>query len=361
MTARFIQPILLTEILAALIIAIPVTGLPGQQLGQTDKPRLQDISAIAQPTGGASKIATQQNDETKKSPQDDEPAKGLTYSNPVRTKWKVTANIVGSSAPTQNMFISIPVPNTWPEQSVAPVVEDIPPEIGNVKYRELNSRVKQLIVSIPTIEARQKIQISMTFLVSTNQVNPPEDPTVFLRPKTNHRAGKPYLGVGPQLNFKDSKLRKEVKSITANKDNLWAEVEAIFDWVRENIEDDNQKPRDLISVYRKKTGCNEDKVRMFVGMCRAHKIPARMVWVEGTQYAEFMLVDSQANPHWFPCTVGGVREFGSISEPRVVLQKGDSIRVPEKEGRQKFVAEFAMCRGRAKPSVKFSRQLLPAE
>jgi hypothetical protein len=201
----------------------------------------------------------------------------------------------------------------------------------------------------------------MTYLISTSQINGPEDPSVFLRPKTNHREGKDYLGLSPQISFKDSKLRKQVKEITADKDNIWAEVEAIFDWVRDNIEDDNLEPRDSLAVFRDKTGCNEDKVRLFVGMCRAHKIPARMVWVEGTQHAEFMLVDAEANAHWFPCKVGGVREFGSISEPRIVLQKGDSIRVPEKDGRQKFVAEFAVCKGTSKPSVKFFRQLLPAE
>lgn len=286
---------------------------------------------------------------------------GPTYSDPVRTKWKVTTRIVGRSGPAHSMFISIPVPNTWPEQSVAPVEEDIPPEIGNVKYRDLNSNVRQLIVSIPKVNARQELNISMTFLISTSQVNPPKDPTVFERPKTSHRDGKSYLGVSPQLNFKNSKLRAQVKEIAKDQDNIWGEVEAIYDWVRDNIEDDTEEPRDIISVFRNKTGCNEDKVRLFVGMCRAHKIPARVVWVEGTQYAEFMLVDSDRNAFWFPCMVGGIREFGSISEPRIILQKGDSIRVPEKEGRQKFVAEFATCKGKSKPSVKFARQLLPAD
>ncbi len=345
--------------LMALFNVNPSNLLQGQQVDDPKPSSLPKDQQDAQADRESSEAA--QPDSKRDDRSGGQPAQGLTYANPVRTKWKVTTKIRGSSRPAQNMFISIPVPNDWPEQSVAPAEEDIPPEIGNVKYRDLNSNVRQLLVLIPKVKASEEITISMTFLVATCQITAPPDPSVFLRPKTSHREGKEYLGISPLMNFRDSKLRKMVKEVTADKENLWSEVEAIFDWVRDNVEDDNEEPRELVDVFRNQTGCNEDKVRLFVGMCRAHKIPARMVWVEGTQYAEFMLVDSEANAHWFPCTVGGIREFGSISEPRIVLQKGDSIRVPEKEGRQKFVAEFATCQGTAKPAVKFYRQLLPAD
>lgn len=288
-------------------------------------------------------------------------AQGVTYSNPVSTKWKMIAKIRGGAGSAKNMLVTMPLPTNWPEQSVAIAEEDIPTTIGKVGYRDLNSGVKQLIASIPNIRPREEITISMTFIVSTSQINPPVDTSVFVRPKTSHRGGRLYLGVSPQINSRDSKLRKQVKQIVANKSGIWTEIEAIYDWVRDNIEDIAAEPQDVVTVFRAKAGCNEDKVGLFVAMCRAHKIPARMVWVQGTQYAEFMLLDSQANPHWFPCSVGGVREFGSMSEPRIILQKGDSIRVPEKESRQKFVGEFATCQGSSKPSVKFQRQVLSVD
>ena len=283
---------------------------------------------------------------------------GVTFSNPVTTKWKVTAKIRGGSGPAMNMLLTIPVPTEWPEQSVAVAEDDIPANIANVGYRDLEGGVKQIVAKIPQIRPREEITISMTFLVSTNQINAPRDPSLFIRPKTSQRDGKPYLGIGPQINFRDTKLKKEVKSIVAEREGIWSEIEAIYDWVRDNIEDTSDPPRDTIKVFRDRLGCNEDKVGLFVAMCRAHKIPARMVWVQGTQYAEFMLVDSEGKAHWFPCSVGGVREFGSYSEPRIVLQKGDSIKVPEKESRQKFVGEFATCQGKSKPSVTFQRALL---
>ena len=360
-SSRIFQSVLLTACWVALVHA----GSSHQLLGkQTDDPKTpsqqkrQDADATILKSPKTSDPARRKKRDDHSA---DAPDEGPTYSNPVRTKWKVTARIRGASTPAVDMLIAIPLPVDWPEQSVAEVEDGIPPEITNVKYRELNSRVNQLLVKIPQVGANQEIMISKTFLIATSQINAPPEPSVFKRPKTSHRQGKEYVGVGPLLNFRDSKLRKQVKAITADKEDPWSEVEALYDWVRDNIEDDNEQPRELSKILKHQTGCTEDKVRLFVGMCRAHKIPARVVWVEGTQYAEFMLVDSEKNAYWFPCTVGGIREFGSISEPRIVLQKGDSINVPEKPGRQKFVAEFATCKGKKKPTVKFYRQLLPAD
>lgn len=286
---------------------------------------------------------------------------GPSYRNPVSARWKVGVQVVGGSRPARNMFITIPVPNEWPEQTVTVASEDIPSSIGNVRVRDLESGVKQLLISMPTVGARQETIATMTFLVTTSQVEPPADPAIFEKPKSSSKQAKMYLGVSPNINYRNSKMRKLVKELVTDQPNPWKETEALFDWVIDNIEQRESSPSGIDDVFKQGYGCAEDRVAMFVGLCRANKVPARMVWVEGTQYAEFMLADAEGNSYWFPCNVNGIREFGSISDPRIILQKGDSIRVPEKEQRQKFVAEFATCSGQAKPSVKFIRQLLPAE
>ena len=357
-------------VLVALMLALPNLELVARQETQTAV--IDSGLADKKPTQLSNSPSTFNDDRSAESaadnhrvelldPSEDQKFQGITFSDPVKFKWRISARIQGGSRAAQDMLVTMPVPTGWPEQGVAVVEEEIPGNIAEVSYRDLDSGVKQLVIRIPVINARADFTISMTFLVLTSQINPPQDTSAFVRPKSNHRAGKPYLGVGPQINYRNSKLRKLVKEIVADKESVWFEIESIYDWVRENIEDRNQKPKDSLSVFRSRAGCNEDKVGLFVAMCRANKIPARFVWVQGTQYAEFMLVDSEGKPHWFPCNVGGIREFGSISEPRIILQKGDSVRVPEKETRQKFVGEFAICRGKSRPSVKFSRQLLPAD
>ncbi len=344
--------ILVKAIFVFAIFVLPSSSSPmasGCQVETDDK-------AVA----ASKKTASPKAKKKKKKDKDEPVVSPLTFSNPVRAKWKVGVRVIGTSKSARNMLVTIPVPNQWPEQRVSMVAEDIPPQIGDVKFRDTGS-LRQMVVSIPIVRAKEETIVSMTFLVETSQIGAPADPTILLRPKTNHKAGKPFIGVGPDINFRNSKLRAKVKQLVAEKENIWQEIESIYDWVRDNVETRaNVKPNDVVQVFRNKVGCNEDKVGLFVAMCRANKIPARMVWVEGTQYAEFMLVDEDKNPVWIPCNVAGLREFGSYSDPRIIMQKGDSFKVPEKKDRQKFVAEFAVCSGQAKPIVRFIRELLPA-
>lgn len=286
---------------------------------------------------------------------------GVTYSNPIKNRWRVGVKIKGGSRPARNFLVTIPVPVDWPEQQVALHSENIPTEVSSVKYRDLNSGVRQLVATIPKIGSSELIEMSVTFNVTTSQVNGPADHSAFKIPKRLPRELKDYVGVSPQISYRNTKVRNQVKELIIDKSTAWEKVESIYDWVRDNVEYRNEDPTDSLSVFRKKKGCSEDLVGLFVAMCRSAKIPARMVWVEGAQYAEFYLEDSTKTGHWFPCNVAGRREFGSNAEPRVIMQKGDNIKVPEKDTRQKFCAEFVAGSGKAKPIVKFVRDLLPAE
>ena len=284
---------------------------------------------------------------------------GVTFSDPVTSNYQVGFQALAVKKSATQVMVTLPVPNDWPEQTVSVVDETIPTDMGSIKDRELNSGVKQLVITVPRLRPGAEVRMLMTYQLKTSQINPPPDTTVFLRPKVSHREGKPYTQSSPEISFRDSKLKKQVKQLVADKATPWEEVEAIYDWVRDEIDIRSGDSRDTSKVFQDRFGCAEDAVGLFVAMCRANKIPARMVWVTGKQYAEFMLIDKNKKAHWFPVVVVGPREFGQLSEPLPILQKGDSIRVPEKKQRQKFVAEFASAKGAAKPIIKFVRQLTP--
>jgi len=83
----------------------------------------------------------------------------------------------------------------------------------------------------------------------------------------------------------------------------------------------------------------KDMSCLFVALCRAGKIPARIVRVPNHCYAEFYLELQQEGKQknraglpqgfWFPCQVSGTYAFGGIPETRVILQKGDSFPHPD--------------------------------
>lgn len=345
--------------LAVLVVATLCTGLAvGHASAQSATARANKPESVNQAEAAVEDEAVA-DDKTKAA--DDEPAEvqGVTFSDPIVSNYQVGFQAVAVKKSATQVLITLPVPSDWPEQTVSVIEETIPTDMGSIKDRELNSGVKQLFVTVPRLRPGTEVRMLMTYQVKTSQVNPPPNTAVFLRPKISHREGKPYTGSSPNINFRDSKIKKQVKELVAEKATPWEEIEAIYDWVRDEIDIRSGESRDTAKVFKERYGCPEDLVGLFVGMCRANKIPARMVWVTGKQYAEFMLIDENKKAHWFPAVLVGPREFGQLSEPLPILQKGDSIRVPEKKQRQKFVAEFATCKGTSKPIIKFVRQLTP--
>ena len=289
---------------------------------------------------------------------------GVTHLNPVKNKWQVGVQIATKSSRVKKMLVTIPIPADWPEQKVTLVNEELPPTIKDVSYRTLDQNLRQLVVTTGRLPAKELFEIKVTLAVTTKQAKGPDDTSVFKIPsRPIPKELKPMLGAGPQISFRNSKLRAKVKELTADKANAWEEVKSIFDWIRENVEYADMEATDSLKTFRKKKGGAEDLVGLFIAMCRAHKVPARTVWVEGHQHAEFCLVDDDKNLHWFPCQVAGLAEFGSMSEPRIILQKGDNMRVPEKKERQKIVVEYVECQCESprQPTVNFIRKLLPAD
>jgi transglutaminase-like putative cysteine protease len=133
----------------------------------------------------------------------------------------------------------------------------------------------------------------------------------------------------------------------------------LYEWVQAEIKPEGGDPTDSLDCFRKRAGHAEDICGLFVAMCRAHKVPARMVWVIESQHTEFYLVDEQGKGRWFPVVFGGFTEFGSLSSPKLIEMKGDSFRVPEKKEPQKYVFENVTGEAAARPKVGFIRELIP--
>jgi hypothetical protein len=286
---------------------------------------------------------------------------GLTFSDPVATNWRVGVLVFGGSKTVRGLDITIPVPAEHPEQTVEILKEEFPPQIINAEYEDLNAGPRRLTFRIPQIAPKEKILVLVTYRVSTMQMIAPADVSVFKFQKKKSKETKPYLKPSPEITWRDSKLKNKAKELVDINDSDWKKVESIFDWIRENIETRAGDPVGSQRTFKEGSGASEDLVSLFVAMCRANKIPSRMVFVDGTQYAEFYLEDQDGNGHWFPANVVGVREFGEISEPRVVLQKGDNVRVPGEPKALKFVPALAHGDGNQPAAVRFVREPMPID
>ena len=285
---------------------------------------------------------------------------GISFGDPSVVNWRVGFVMVTGSSSVRDVVCRIPVPTQWPEQTVTVHEEELPSEITGVSWEDLGN-IKFMKFRISNVAAGEKLIGLVTFRVSTSQIIAPKNTSIFRIPKKRVREIKSYFGDSPEISLRDTKMKKQAKLLFNNGQSDWAKIEGLFDWVRDNIEERAGEPKGSVKTFREKSGTGEDRVGLFVAMCRLNKVPARMVFVDGSQYAEFYLVDQNEKGHWFPCKVTGIREFGAIGEPRAILQKGDSYKVPGEKKKLKFVPAKATVKGSRPKIIKFVREPLSAK
>ena len=254
-------------------------------------------------------------------------------------RWKV-GMIVTARAPCMNVFATLPVPTNWPEQDVKVMDEQISATINQVKYRDIKGGIRQMLVAVPRLAAGDRAEAMVTVEVTRRAIGLPVDTSVYQLPKKTPRDVKQYLADSPLINARDRKIRELAKEITADKDNAWQQVEAIHNWVKDNIKHTNDKFKGTEKALNDKSGHIEDLTGLFIALCRAEKIPARTVWVPNYCYAEFYLEDADGNGYWFPCELKERTVFGAVSNEYIIMQKGDNIKVPEKDKPYRLVPEF---------------------
>jgi transglutaminase-like putative cysteine protease len=279
-------------------------------------------------------------------------------------EWKtgITVTAIGGAG-VANCFGTIPVPTDWPEQQVKVVKEDISATARGVTYRVVDNSIRQMIFEIPQVPAGQTGQALITFEVTKAALLPPSDPSLLAIPKNVPRDVRKTLGPNPFIESTNARIKALAKELTAGKEGAWAQIEAIYDGVRDKVKIDTVGQAGAADALKAGKATKEDLTALFVACCRAHKVPARMVWVVDGCYAEFYLQDKDNKGYWIPASlIPKDKEFGQVSDTNPIMQKGDNIKVPENKEAYRFVPEFfkASGIGGGKPRPVFVRQLAPA-
>jgi hypothetical protein len=249
------------------------------------------------------------------------------------------------------------VPIDWPEQTVRIVAEDISP-MAKVGYKIIDGTAKQMIVRIPNLPSGEEAKAVVTFEVTRREILPPKETDGYVLPdvKKLDRKVRISLNPSPKIESRNRKIRDLAREIPADKEKAWDKVEAIYDWVREHVEYKNGPLKGALAALNDGTGDCEELTSLFIAICRAAKIPARTVWVEGHCYPEFYLEDAAGKGRWFPCQAAGSRSFGGINDLRPILQKGDNMHPAYKtRDRQRYLAHHLTGTG-GRPRVTFVRK-----
>lgn len=291
------------------------------------------------------------------------PPRGVRLDKSETQKWQVGLTI---TAPQNGMCVGVygtaTVPSEWPEQQVKLVDRRVTPGV-QIKFRTLPGGVKQMQMQAARLQPGQTAEALLTFEVTKHSLQGPEETSVFRQPKKIDRVTRQFLLPSPLIESNHNLIANQARELVKDIDpaNGWARVERIYDWVREHVEYQEGPIKGALAAMNDKTGDCEELTSLFIAMCRAVKIPARTVWIPGHCYPEFYLEDAKGQGHWIPCQAAGDREFGSMTDSKPILQKGDNFRVPEKREPQRYVAEFVKVkavRGGGQPTVVVTRKLL---
>lgn len=276
-------------------------------------------------------------------------------------EWKIGLVVAAKSGPCGGMQGSFTLPVDWPEQQVRIVNEDYSP-LAQVNERMIDT-VKQMVVTINQLPAGDEAPVLTTVEVTRHPLLPPADPSGLVKPNAKKlpKDLRIYLGPSPGIESQHGKIKALAKRLMqdASVRSDWQKVEAIFEWVRKNIEVRDKQPQPSAwQAFRDKASNHEGLCWLFIALCRASEIPARTVWVPKYCYPEFYLVDGEGEGYWFPCRVAGVREFGGIDERRPIWQKGDNFRVPERPREAMHYLPPDLTGKGGEPSVTFVRDAL---
>jgi hypothetical protein len=295
------------------------------------------------------------------------------YGPPETIRFCVGAEITASRGACRGIVAMVTVPLECPEQQVRIIEEDISPDVREMTYRPVpGGDVKQLLISVPQLPRGATARAIVTCEVSSRPILPPEKTDDLVIPKKLHPKIRVYTNASPYIESKHQKIRslsKEIMKDVPETATDWERIEKIYDWVLENIDYVEGPDKPAIDALRDGQADCQGRTAVFVALCRANKIPARTVWVDGHVYPEFyMETKEQAESgkrskeptgQWYPCESAGSRSFGEMPLARTILQKGDNFRVPERKEKLRYASDFMIglpTPGGGKPKVKYIRE-----
>ena len=179
--------------------------------------------------------------------------------------------------------------------------------MAKVRYQMVDAMAKVMEVKIPTLGAGQEAKALVTFEIRRRVLLPPENTDQYVLPdlKKLDRKLRMFLASSPMIESRDRKIRKLAKVIGVEKPAAWEHVEAIYDWVRENVEYKNGPIKGALAALRdfrdgtNLTGLNpqEEKLIRHIGVSGHNSSPALMEFMQRDKdnLLETMLVAINAN------------------------------------------------------------------
>lgn len=289
---------------------------------------------------------------------------GVAYGEPITGQFRVGVEVTAARGAVRDCLAMVATPLPCAEQQVRVVREDISPAVAKLDYRSLpGGEARQLLVRVPFLARGQTARAVVTYQVTTRPILPPAaDATAGLSiPRRVPRALRRFVSVSPYIESRDRRVRDLAREVLAEAPEGatdWRRVELLYDHVLQNIAYVEGPDTSAVTTLKAGSADCHGRSALFAALCRASGVPARIVWVQGHCFAEFYLEDAGGRGRWYPIESAGSRAFGEMPLGRVILQKGDNFRIPERpKDRLRYATDWAYVPpGKGQPKVRFIRE-----
>ena len=253
---------------------------------------------------------------------------------------------------------STPVPLPFAEQEVEDV--RIESEGCRASIHRVGEGAAQLLLSADSIARRQRIRAVAHYRLTLKKqyFGYQRDDFPAQQPEPPLAVRKLYLGDSPGIQSRSPEVRKLLADLTGQTTHPWDLAQTFQEWVHVNIEAKRGNFIGVLNALKRGHGDCEEKAAVFVALCRAAGIPARLVWVPNHNWAEFYFTGSDGKGHWIPSHTSCYSWFGWTGAHELVIQKGDRVTPLHEKKSQRLLEDWVQWIGKP-PASRFIADLTP--
>jgi len=222
-----------------------------------------------------------------------EPPKKLTgYLEPRPFQLEIGIHLEGRGNAT-NIKASTPAPISLPEQTLDE--EKVEADGCDAQVRDISPLVRQLSLAADGISAGQHISATARYRLTVykqyqafDRDQFPDDPKAQ---KISNEVRDSFLGDSPGIQTRVPQVRKLLDELRAGARHPWDLARIFAAWIPKNIKPQIGPYTSVAAALDHRLGDCEEMSSVFVALCRAAGIPARIVWVPNHNWSEFYLLD----------------------------------------------------------------------
>jgi hypothetical protein len=286
------------------------------------------------------------------------PPEGETgYLEPRSYKLDVGIELNSSHGNAWQVTATTPVPIACPEQKIEE--ERIQTFGCQAQIQQLAADSRQLCLVAPQIPQGQKVSAvahyKLTLFKQFQNYRREQFPN---EQSPSNDIRRTYLGESPGIQTRSKEVKQLLAELSKNAPHPWDLAQKTTAWIRRNIRPQIGSYTGVVTALETRRGDCEEMAAIFVAVCRAAGIPARLVWIPNHNWAEFHLTDKDGKGHWIPAHTACYFWFGWTGAHELVLQKGDRIRVADRHKTMRLVDDWLQYGGR-KPEARYIGDLTP--